>query len=90
MTQKLRALAALTEDLSSVSSIHMAIYKCLYLQFQGIWHPPLVFTDTAHMWFLYIYAGKTLTHIKCINKLLYSQNIFQSDQTVYTTCGQLG
>lgn len=35
MAQWLRALAALTQDLNSVPSIHMAIHSDLLLQLQG-------------------------------------------------------
>jgi hypothetical protein len=36
MAQQFRALAALPEDLASISNTHMAAYNCLQLQFEGI------------------------------------------------------
>jgi hypothetical protein len=39
MAQQYRALAVLLENWGSVPSTHMAVYNCLYLQFQGIQHP---------------------------------------------------
>jgi hypothetical protein len=51
MPQKLRALAALAEDLGSVPSTHMAVHIYLKLQFQGIqsssglhWHQTCIQT----------------------------------------------
>jgi hypothetical protein len=35
MVQLLKSLAALPENLDSISSTHIAGYNCLYLQFQG-------------------------------------------------------
>ena len=37
MAQWLRALIALSGDLSSILSTYMAAHNCLKLQFQGIW-----------------------------------------------------
>jgi hypothetical protein len=63
MAQWLRALAALSEVLSSVPSTHVAAHNC---NSSSRGSDPLFWSpgDQAHMWFTDIHTGKTLIHIK--------------------------
>lgn len=48
MIHWLRELAAFSEDLGSITSIHMVTHNPLLLQFQGIWYPIFVSVGTWH------------------------------------------
>lgn len=65
MAHSLRALAALTKDLGSVLSTHMAAHSHLDLQFQGRQHPLLTSTDFWTHVGIYTY---TQVHI-CTHKI---------------------
>lgn len=62
--QKLRALAALPEDLGLIPGTHRVAHNYLYLQSQVIQQPILASESTAHTWCIDIYAGKTIHHTK--------------------------
>lgn len=62
----LRVLAALTDDLGFVLRTYTLV-TAIHLQVQGIPTPSngtRRTCDQAHVWYIYIQADKTLTHIK--------------------------
>lgn len=61
VAQELRALLA--ENPNLVCSTHRVDNNCIYFQFQGIQCPPLSSKGTR-AWRTYMYAGKTVIHIK--------------------------
>ena len=69
MAPLLRALVLLAEDLGLILSTHMTTHNHLELQFRGIWHPLLVFSDTRScMWYTNMHVGQTALHIKNNNE----------------------
>lgn len=64
MALQLRTLVTLPEDSGSIPSTHMAVYKHLKLQFQGIQCPIVASISTRHKHGIKTYAGKTPIYIK--------------------------
>ena len=62
MTQQLRALAVLKENLGSVPNSHTVTHNQLSIQFQELYHPLLASEGTqAHTRYTDMYAGETST-----------------------------
>jgi hypothetical protein len=71
MAKWLRALAALPEDLGSVSSSYIAVHSHLYLQFQEIQHPLLACIATANKWCIDLHAHKIPRAHKLVIKTFF-------------------
>jgi hypothetical protein len=58
--QLLKARTALPENLGLVSFTHVKAHNCLWLQFQGTWHPLMVSMESAHMQYTAEYTHKSI------------------------------